>query len=36
MEDRKIQVALGHADIKTTRDYIQTQPSEVAQEMRGW
>lgn len=32
----KIQLALGHSDIKTTWDYIQTSPAEVAQEMRGW
>lgn len=32
----KIQVALGHSDIKTTRDYVQTSINEVAQEMRNW
>lgn len=32
----KIQVALGHSDIKTTRDYVQTSVNEVAAEMRGW
>lgn len=32
----KIQVALGHSDIKTTRDYVQTSVPEVAAEMRNW
>lgn len=32
----KIQVALGHSDIKTTRDYVQTSLNEVASEMRDW
>lgn len=32
----KLQVILGHADIKTTRDYVQTQTALVATEMRAW
>lgn len=32
----KLQMALGHADIKTTRAYVQTDAVGVATEMRGW
>lgn len=32
----KLQVVLGHADIQTTRLYVQTAPLAVAQEMRAW
>jgi site-specific recombinase XerD len=32
----KLQVVLGHADIQTTRMYVQTDVHAVAQEMRGW
>lgn len=32
----KLQVVLGHADIQTTRGYVQTCDHEVVQEMRHW
>lgn len=32
----KLQVVMGHADIQTTRGYVQTVEHEVAQEMRHW
>lgn len=32
----KLQVVMGHADIATTRMYVQTREEPVAQEMRSW
>ena len=32
----KLQVVMGHADIQTTRGYVQTCDHEVVQEMRNW
>lgn len=32
----KLQVVMGHVDIKTTRMYVQTRESAVAAEMRSW
>jgi integrase len=32
----ELQVVLGHADITTTRLYVQTSGLEVAVEMAGW
>jgi len=32
----KLQIVLGHSDIITTRNYVQTRTDDVALEMRGW